>query len=301
MRRIGYTLLCCLLTLASCGDKDPVIVPVEGLAVEPARLEAEVGGTGTLVAQITPENATDKTVFWSSGDESIATVVDGVVTGLKTGRTTILARTGPFEASCAVTVGVLTEAVDLGLGVQWANKNLGACTPTEYGDYFAWGETQVKDTYTDASYQWKKDGKLTRYCALAATDLWYGNTTPDEWVVLDAEDDAARVYLGDGWRMPTREEQEALKKECKVSKEELDGVAGFRVTGPNGNSIFIPASGRKSEKGLEFDGKYAYLWSSSLYTTVSTSAHSYNLLAGMAICGFSDRAIGLPVRPVKAE
>ena len=154
------------------------------------------------------------------------------------------------------------EAVDLGLSVKWANMNVGADFPEDYGDYFAWGETTTKETYDWSTYKWDNGSgyKLTKYC----TDGYYGIV--DNKTVLDKEDDAAAVNWGGAWRMPTKEEQDELCNNCTWTWTTQDGVNGYKVTGTNGNSIFLPAAGCRSGSSLHSAGSHGDYWSSSLDT-----------------------------------
>ena len=115
---------------------------------------------------------------------------------------------------CAITFNVYAqtenghEYVDLGLPsrIKWATCNVGATTPEEYGDYFAWGETEPKDNYDWSTYKWcnESNATMTKYC----TDSSYG--TVDNKTVLELEDDAAYVNWGGNWRMPTKAELDEL-------------------------------------------------------------------------------------------
>ena len=151
------------------------------------------------------------------------------------------------------------EAVDLGLSVKWATMNIGANAPEEYGDYFAWGETKTKDVYYWDTYKWLDDYEnLTKYCTSESQGIVDDNT------VLDPEDDAAHVNWGGKWRMPTYDEWDELLQRCTWEWTTQNGVKGRLVTGPNGNSIFLPAAGYRNNDSLEYADYYGYYWSSSL-------------------------------------
>ncbi len=136
------------------------------------------------------------------------------------------------------------EYVDLGLpsGTLWATCNVGANAPEEYGDYFAWGETEPKEEYTWENYQWcnGSDTTLTKYCI--HSDYGY-NGFVDGKIELDPEDDAAYVNWGSPWRMPTNEQLNELIENCTKTGTTLNGVNGSLFTGPNGNTLFFPAAG----------------------------------------------------------
>ena len=163
-----------------------------------------------------------------------------------------------------VNIGPATEVkkVDLGLpsGTLWADRNVGADSPEYYGDYFAWGETAPKSYYEWSTYKWCRgsDDIMTKYC----TDSNYGIV--DNKTVLDLEDDAAYVNMGPEWRMPTADEQSELRNECTWIWTTQNGTNGWKVTGPNGNSIFLPASGNRVGSDLYDVGSGSSYWSSSL-------------------------------------
>jgi hypothetical protein len=157
------------------------------------------------------------------------------------------------------------EYVDLGLSVKWATCNVGATKPEEYGDYFAWGETQPKDCNDWSTYKWciGSYNTLTKY----NTSSSYG--TVDNKTVLAKTDDAATVNWGGSWRMPTDTEWTELRENCTWTWTTQNSEYGYRVHGyrvtskKNGNSIFLPAKlSYHSEAGFySFSGDY---WSSSL-------------------------------------
>ena len=190
------------------------------------------------------------------------------------------------------------EYVDLGLpsGLKWATCNVGATTPEEYGDYFAWGETEPKEYYDWSTYKYGTNyDQLTKYC----TQSSYGNNGfTDNKTVLDPEDDAAAVNWGGAWRMPTKAEQDELRNNCTWDWTTQNGVNGYKVTGPNGNSIFLPAAGYVLEGTLVDAGSYGYYWSSSLYTGNPLYAYYVYFNSGYVDWYGSDRYNGQSVRPV---
>ena len=153
-------------------------------------------------------------------------------------------------------------AVDLGLpsGTLWADRNIGADSPEGYGDYFAWGETRPKSVYDWSTYKYCKGSgtTLTKYC----TDSSNGKV--DNKTVLEAVDDAATANWGKSWRMPTHTEQKELIEKCKWSWTTRNGIKGYKVTGPNGNSIFLPAAGYRYDGSVSNVGSFGYYWSASL-------------------------------------
>lgn len=137
--------------------------------------------------------------------------------------------------------------VDLGLSVKWATCNIGASKPEDYGNYYAWGETETKETYEPYN-------SLIR--GLSISDLESqgyldseGNLTPLH--------DAATANWGGNWRMPTKEEIEELEIECTWKWTTLNGIKGYKITGPNSNNIFLPA--------MEGPFYFGSFWSSTRY------------------------------------
>lgn len=186
------------------------------------------------------------------------------------------------------------EYVDLGLSVKWATCNVGASKPEEYGGYYAWGETEEKSDYDEDTYKWCGDSwfMMTKYCADSCN---YGNA--DNKTVLDPSDDVAHVKWGGSWRMPTKDEIEELHDKCSWTWTTVNGVNGYKVIGPNGNSIFLPAAGYRYGTELDERGARALYWSSSLYDDCSRAFYLYfNFSTHYSTC--ATRIDGHSVRPV---
>lgn len=274
-------------------------VRVTGISV--AHKSVAVGGTVTLSATITPSTATTKTVTWSSSNTSIATVnaSTGKVTGKAPGSCTITATAtdgSGVTGTCLVTVkGVpaAMELVDLGLpsGTMWANMNVGASAPEEYGGYYAWGETETKATYTSSNYKYGTS-PFTKY-----------NPT-DGKVVLEAADDAASVNWSSAYRMPTKEEMQELIDGCNFTVVTQNGVNGFKVTSKiNGKSIFLPAAGYVTNAGLQNFQAQTVLFTSTRDIS-NTNAHDANAktdLSNTFHIGSGARYYGRNIRPVGVE
>ena len=191
------------------------------------------------------------------------------------------------------------EWVDLGLpsGLKWATCNVGASQPEEYGDYFAWGEVEPKDYYYWDSYKWCNgdDDTQTKYCT--NSDYGYNGFT-DNKTTLDLSDDAANYNWGGAWRMPTYEELDELRSRCTWTWTTQNGVYGRKVTGPNGNSIFLPAAGLRLDSSLDYVGIYGFYWSSSLYTSSPCSAYYLLFYSDYVDWIINARNFGFSVRPV---
>ena len=186
--------------------------------------------------------------------------------------------------------------VDLGLpsGTIWATRNIGASAPEDYGYYFAWGETTPtpKDNYDWSTYKWCKgnDNTLTKYCT--NSDYGYNGFT-DGKTELDPEDDAAYVNWGSVARMPSLEQIKELRDNCNWQWTERNGVNGQLVTGPNGNTIFLPAAGAVS---------WGLYWSRTLDPDLS--AYACNLFfASWSVDWYDDlyRLGGFSVRAVRVS
>ena len=135
--------------------------------------------------------------------------------------------------------------VDLGLpsGVKWATRNIGASSPEDYGDYFAWGETSPKETY----YVWNN-----------LTD----GVNPGE-ISGNPKYDAAAANWGGGARMPTEEECKELILHCTQTDTIINHVRGGLMIGPNGNRIFLPRAGHRSEHAIYQRGDMGEYWCST--------------------------------------
>ena len=159
------------------------------------------------------------------------------------------------------------EYVDLGLpsGLLWATCNVGASAPEIYGNYYAWGETTTKETYTWDSYKYTSEP--TKY------------NKSDELLTLEAEDDAAAVNWGGKWRMPTDAEMIELRTNCDwtwTTDYNGTGVAGCIVASKtNGNSIFLPAASYHDQNGIDQIGGNGAYWSSSRTDNVYQAHHTY--------------------------
>ena len=194
------------------------------------------------------------------------------------------------------------EWVDLGLpsGTLWATCNVGADSPEEYGDYFAWGETAPKEYYSWNTYKWcnGSNDTMTKYC----TDSSYGDSGfTDDKTDLDLDDDAAYVNWGPSWRMPSLEQQQELVDNCTWTWANYNGVNGYMVAGPNGNTLFLPASGRRWGGALD-TGKNGFYWSRALRADNSRYAYILNFISGNVYWGKSNyRYDGFAVRAVRVS
>ena len=203
------------------------------------------------------------------------------------------------------------EYVDLGLpsGLKWASCNLGATSPEQPGDYYAWGETEPKERYDWDSYKQSKsvtnaDGtsyyNLTKYCTDAEKGL---DGFTDGKKQLEPADDAATVRLGAPWRMPTEAEAEELLAGCTWSKETINDIPCLRATSKtNGKSIVVSVSGFMSGTINDTRGTMTMLWTSTLYSGECDRGVTFLELGKETFnpaVGYGFRFLGLPIRPVR--
>lgn len=219
--------------------------------------------------------------------EKYAVVVSGVSEGTTTFNVFNEATNQTLPLMVKVTaekVAVTDERiVDLGLSVNWANCNVGAAESHEYGDYFAWGEVESKDIFSPNNYKYYSNGKFTNI----------GNN------ISGTQYDAATHVMGKDWRMPTKAEYEELINKCEWKFITYRKVRGWKVTGPSGNSIFLPATGyvlNDWNENISIDGFY---WSSNITDnlrevyTLFTSMRDYKMYSN-----YMNRFEGRTIRAV---
>ena len=182
------------------------------------------------------------------------------------------------------------EWVDLGLRVKWATKNVGASSPSDYGDYFAWGETQTKKRF---------DWDNCFDCLDSTGDSWgiykIGSKTR---IAPTSGRDTARENWGGTWRIPTFAEFGELCRKCKWTWTSQGGHEGYKVTGPNGNSIFLPAAGWRVGTDRVGVGECGDYWLSTHSSSLSSIACSLYFDSSFhGTCSVSRRN-GQSVRPV---
>lgn len=193
------------------------------------------------------------------------------------------------------------EWVDLGLpsSTLWATCNVGANSPEEYGDYFAWGETEPKTDYSWSTYKYCKGScdTMTKYC----TSSDYGIV--DNKTELEPSDDAATANWGSEWQMPSLEQCKELYNNnyTTTTWTVMNGIYGrMIVSNSNGNSVFLPAAGWQADAIIDGTGGYGYYWSRSLYTTSGCDHALYLDFASQYIDWASGyRYYGRTIRPVR--
>lgn len=298
----GKTATCEVTVTGGSGN-----VPVQSITLDKTTLKLEVGQSAQLTVTVLPENAHDKSIIWTTTDPYNAYVNGGLVTGYGVCEATITATSvsnPQVTATCKVSIvaagsggGSETgiEAVDLGLpsGLKWGSMNVGASKPEDYGDHYAWGETETKTKYTTSNY---KFGPV-KYSEITLYSKYETKLGGDKKTVLEAEDDAASANLGNGWRMATFAEWKELRESCTWTWTQRNGINGMLVTGPNGKSIFLPASG-VFQSSLGKKGTYGSYWTSTL-ASAEGMANAVDFYSGGNDKALIDRSTGLSVRPVK--
>jgi len=193
-----------------------------------------------------------------------------------------------WESSKSEYESEIGDAIDLGLpsGTKWADRNVGALKPEDCGDYFAWGETAPKFDYTSS---------MTYAVGLSTLQ---SKSIIESKGNLTAKHDAATVNWGKGWHMPTLEQIKELRSKCEWTWTSRSGVNGYLVTGPNGNSIFLPAAGCRDSVSLYGAGVYGNYWCSTANEKYSSYAYSLYFFCGNDSRHGSLRSYGFSVRPV---
>ena len=206
--------------------------------------------------------------------------------------------------------------IDLGLSVKWSATNIGADSPEEIGDRFAWGEVETKSSYGYSNYQWGYStpanddyddpwSYISKYGSSYSPPDDYEGWVNDGKTVLDAEDDVARVEWRGKWRMPTQTECQELIDNCSFELVMYNGQRGYLVTsnktGYTNKRIFLPdLSGSFYVWDAQGGNNYVYgvcFWSASQFLPYPFGAYAYTRNGLQPV----DRTQGLPVRPVKGE
>ena len=249
-------------------------------------------------------HATDGVTFSTSDREEMKAWMKAMEDDGKTVTVTYDRTTGTYNGMAYATAPqppLNDYWVDLGLpsGLLWAKCNLGATQPEEFGDYFAWGETLAKIEYSWQTYRYGTEyNYLTKYCNMS--DFGYDGFT-DTLTILEPGDDAATANLGYGARTPTEDEWNELIQHCTGVWTTQNGVNGYRFTGSNGNSIFLPAAGfRLGTELYGVDGcGFGFYWSSSLNTDTPGDAWAFTFDSNTPLhVGKSNRKLGFTIRAV---
>lgn len=222
------------------------------------------------------------TILWPKSDGAITEPLATVA-----GDTTM---TEIQEAVPSPTHGTIDghEFVDLGLSVKWATCNLGASSPEEFGDYYAWGETSTKSDYSEKN----SETYGVSESVLVNKGILNRNGT------VTASHDAATKNWGSQWRMPTKSEIDELVNKCKWTYSNEAGREGATVTGPNGNSIFLPAAGEKIGENVVPLGFYYRSSSNRNLANQNTTSNVLTFREGQPEVDWMFHDHGMPIRPV---
>ena len=255
----------------------------------------------------------DSKTFASGGIYTFSVTVTAAAIGTTVAITdwtdngTVDVRTMPDKTPSGVTL------VDLGLpsGTKWASRNIGATSDTDYGYYFAWGETTgyaaaTSHIFNWANYKWSagnKDGsQFSRYVIMSETSYWGGSGSPDNMLQLYAIDDAAYMAWGGKWRMPTQTEMKELVNNTDQEWTTINSVAGRKFMKKSDHSvyIFLPAAGLRRNASVSNQGSIGNYWSSTRY---SSPGYAWYLFFNSSIAGVYNyaRYDGYSVRAVQSN
>ncbi len=293
MKRLPLLLVLCSLVFVACEKRALMI-----LSQQTINVDFEYGEYAMSVTSIESWNVISMntwinviTTSVSSGKEKLRFAV-ARNEGADTRKGTIVLQ-NKMDGSC-VEISIVQGAyvrdtngyqwTDLGLTVDWASVNIGANILVDYGDYFAWGEVSVKENYNDSvTFE-----------------------VPMLDIAGNPRYDAATANWGGTWRMPTSAEMEELITYCSWEWTSMYDVKGVLVTGPNGNSIFLPAAGYCTTTVTNDIGKCGYYWSSTPYDNPMPVPTYYDnnyadvlfFNSGTRDVGIGFRINGFPIRPV---
>ena len=253
-------------------------VYVDGKKIGKSPIECENISRGKHVVKLVLNGYETKTKSYILGDKPIV-INETLVSKVSTEVANPISKKEDYSNPApvkATTVGTINGHawVDLGLSVKWSMMNVGANSIGDYGDYFAWGEVRSKAEYTENYSMINKNiSGNYRY-------------------------DAARYHWGGSWRLPTKKEFIELKDKCIWAWVKQDGHLGYKVTGPNGNSIFLPASGYRVGTATGNVGTYGGYWSGSPHESDARLACGLGFTAGSRAVGMGTRYNGRSIRPV---
>ena len=296
MKKLTLFLVALVMVLVSCKPEQPVVTTAEvtNITVNSATCGGEVTFDGN-------DSVTARGICWSTSQTPTIEdnkTTDGSGVGSFTSNLSNLEHNTTYYVRAYATNEVGTfygeevsfttlertfenghEYVDLGLSVKWATCNVGATSPEDYGNYYAWGETTTKSSYT-------RDNSKTYYVKMG--DI-AGNSSYD----------AARANWGGNWRMPTKAEMQELIDKCNWTWTTQNGVKCYKVTSKtNGNSIFLPAAGYRFGSSLYYAGSDGYYWSSTPYGNYGINAYYLFFNSSVHFMDYGNRIYGQSVRPV---
>lgn len=205
------------------------------------------------------------------------------------------------ESGENIDLGPSLVAVDIGLSVLWCSSNIGAVSPTDYGDYYAWAETEPKEEYTWATYKWCNGDSeyMTKYCYMSG----YGHI--DNINTIRNTDDVATVTLGSRWRIPTYDDfgdliETRSDSNYKWEWKKINGHRGWLVTYlVNGNRVFFPAAGGWGSEGKKVVGVEGHYWTSSIFPGGHPGyAYFFGIEEDDVYRWWAMRSAGYSIRPI---
>ena len=265
-----------------------VFIPADGTAtidIEGGYNEYEVTSSNTNVVKATLNGSTITLTAVASGEAKV-TVKD--VLTMRLLEIPVKVET-PSYLACPD--GNHPHLIDLDLpsGTKWACCNVDTDhpenqSPTNYGGYYAWGETETKTTYNWSTYT-HCDGSSST-CKDLGSDI------------AGTDYDVVHVKWGGSWVMPSKEQLDELRNNCTYEWTTVDGVNGGKFTGTNGGSIFLPAAGYRYDSDVYDAGSYGNYWSSTQYPSHAGCAYGLNFGSGRTDWNGSHRSLSRSVRPV---
>ena len=259
-------------------------ISVTGVSLNKSSLTLYEGDSETLTATVSPTNATNKSVTWSTSNSSVASVTSsGRITALSAGSATITVTTsdGGKKATCSVTVKSDPHgAVDLGLSVKWSSYNYGASSVTAKGGYYMWGDPN-------------------------GTAQPFEFSPPSVSSISGTQYDIVRQHWGGGWRIPTRAEINELYSYCSFTKTTVSGVSVLKVTGPSGASIYLPFTGYAMPDDGPIgtvqvsDSSNAYMMSAEASSSGMVYVYYFTPSGTRSSVSYNAAFVKFPIRPVK--
>ena len=305
MKKLTLFLVALVMVLVSCKPEQPVVTTAEvtNITVNSATCGGEVTFDGN-------DSVTARGICWSTSQTPTIEdnkTTDGSGVGSFTSNLSNLEHNTTYYVRAYATNEVGTfygeevsfttlertfenghEYVDLGLSVKWATCNVGASKPEDYGNYYAWGETSTKETY---------DYDNCPTYGLSISKLQSQGYIDSEGN-LTSQYDAATANWGGDWRMPTDDEFGELYRSCTWTWTTQNGVNGYNVKGPSGNSIFLPAAGYRYGSSLYYAGSYGNYWSSTPNESISDYADILYFSSDCHGVHYDNRYDSASVRPV---
>lgn len=259
-------------------------ISVTGVSLNKSSLTLYEGDSETLTATVSPTNATNKSVTWSTSNSSVASVTSsGRITALSAGSATITVTTsdGGKKATCSVTVKSDPHgAVDLGLSVKWSSYNYGASSVTAKGGYYMWGDP-------------------------SGTAQPFEFSPPSVSSISGTQYDIVRQHWGGGWRIPTRAEINELYSYCSFTMTTVSGVSVLKVTGPSGASIYLPFTGYAMPDDGPIgtvqvsDSSNAYMMSAEASSSGMVYVYYFTPAGTRYSVSYNAAFVKFPIRPVK--